>query len=388
MAENAQLSPEEELDWLALRMTPGLGSRHLLRLLERFRTPKAILHASPTELEGAGLAAGVARSVSSGCGYDEAAEQQQLCRDKVVTLVPVIDRRYPSLLGDIFDPPPMLFARGRVDLLQADAVAIVGTRRPTAYGTAVAERLAADLANAGLAIVSGMARGIDTAGHTGSLSAGGDTIAILGCGVDVVYPTENRKLAEQIAAQGLLLSEFPMGTPGYPQNFPVRNRVISGISQGVVVVEGAQYSGSSITARLAMEQGREVMAVPGNITSRASWGPNLLIKQGARLVQDWNDVVSNLGADLRQRLAERCRAKLAKETQPDLFDSPATAEQDLNSLARWVLGKLPFDQPRHLDELLETLDFASPSELVATLFELEMMGLIRQLPGKNFVKVW
>jgi DNA processing protein len=184
---------------------------------------------------------------------------------------------------------------------------VVGTRRPTPYGLAVAERLSGDLAHAGLTIVSGMARGVDTAAHKGALAAGGDTVAVLGCGVDVVYPAENRKLAAELAVKGLIVSEFPMGATAFPQNFPIRNRIISGISLGVLVVEGAQYSGSAITAKLAMDQGREVFAVPGNITNKLAWGPNLLIKQGAKLVQDWNDVVSELPAESRRHLIDRGR---------------------------------------------------------------------------------
>src|SRR6185295_351798 len=164
-------------------------------------------------------------------------------------------------------------------LLQDLMIGVVGTRRPTPYGIAAAERLAADLAQAGLTIVSGMARGIDTAAHRATLSVNGRTIAVLGCGADIVYPSENRKLAAEIAAKGLIISEFPMGAIAFPQNFPIRNRVISGLSFGLLVIEGAQYSGSAITARLALDQGREVFAVPGNITSKMSWGPNLLIKQ-------------------------------------------------------------------------------------------------------------
>ena len=191
---------------------------------------------------------------------------------------------------------------------------IVGTRRPTAYGIAAAARLAKDLSMAGLAIVSGMARGIDTAAHRAALEvgleAGGGTIAVFGCGVDEIYPSENRKLAEHIARDGLIVSEFPMATPPYPQNFPIRNRIIAGMSAGVLVVEGGEYSGSAITAKLAAEQNREVFAVPGNITSKMSWGPNLLIKQGAKLVQEWNDVVVELQAEDRRRLVELCRNRL------------------------------------------------------------------------------
>jgi DNA processing protein len=235
-----------------------------------------------------------------------------------------------------------------------------------------------------------MARGIDTAAHKAALAAGGDTVAVLGCGVDVVYPSENRKLAGEIAVKGLLLSEFPMEATAFPQNFPVRNRIISGMSVGLLVVEGAQYSGSSITARLALDQGRELFAVPGNITSKTSWGPNLLIKQGAKLVQEWNDVVTELPPDARRRLIEAGRSRLGGEQQelpsgpgePNLPAGPAAA------MARWILSKLKVDAPIQLDDLLDTLEDGSPSELIAALFELEMMGSVKQLPGKNFVKVW
>jgi DNA processing protein len=266
-------------------------------------------------------------------------------------------------------------------------LAIVGTRRPTPYGIAVTERLAADLGRAGLLIVSGMARGIDTAAHRGALTAGAATVAVLGCGTDVVYPTENRKLAEEIIEKGLLISEFPMGAPAYPQNFPIRNRVISGLSAGVLVVEGAQYSGSAITARLALDQGREVFAVPGNITARTSWGPNLLIKQGAKLVQGLDDVLEELSPEDRRRLAAR--------RQPELFEEagerkarPGLPEGPAGVVSARVLDRLRVDAALHIDQLLQSIEEFSSSEIIAALFELEMIGAIRQLAGKNFVKVW
>ncbi len=210
----------------------------------------------------------------------------------------------------------MLFARGRVELLSSICIGVVGTRHPTPYGVAAAERLSGDLARAGVTITSGMARGIDTAAHKAALArpdGGSRTIAVLGCGVDIVYPSENRKLAAEIAAKGLIVSEFPMGATAFPQNFPIRNRIISGLSCGILVVEGAQYSGSSITARLAIDQGREVFAVPGNITSKMSWGPNLLIKQGAKLVQDWNDVVVDLPQTAQRRLIDEGRQRIMNQ---------------------------------------------------------------------------
>src|SRR5664279_655872 len=255
------LSREEELYWLALKLVPGLGSRTSGKLLDRFRTPQAIFRASRTELEGAGVSGAVAQSIASGCTFEDAATQHEKMAQCAAVLVTIGDPRYPRALREIFDPPMLLFARGRVELLQTICLGVVGTRRPTPYGLAVAERLAGDLAHAGLTIASGMARGIDSAAHKGALAAGGDTVAVLGCGVDVVYPSENRKLAADLAVKGLIISEFPMGATAFPQNFPIRNRIISGISLGVLVVEGAQYSGSSaITAKLAMDQGREVFA--------------------------------------------------------------------------------------------------------------------------------
>jgi DNA processing protein len=206
-----------------------------------------------------------------------------------------------------------------------------------------------------------------------------------------VYPAENRRLHGEICAKGLVVSEFPMGATAFPQNFPIRNRIISGLSAGVLVVEGAQYSGSAITAKLAMDQGREVFAVPGNITSKASWGPNLLIKQGAKMVQDWNDVIVELPAESRRHLIDKGRGKLLGGESES--DAPAQASllkdaPPINGTARQALEALQVDSATHLDDLLETLRDTSASEVIAALFELEMLGLVKQLPGKNFVKVW
>ncbi len=385
------LTREQELHWVALRMVPGLGTRGMYRLIEQFRSPEAVFRASRSELEAAGLSASQAQSILSGCSFEDAVVQQEKMRQAGVVLVTLHAPLYPARLREIFDPPVVLFARGRLELLSEIMLAVVGTRRATPYGVAATERLAGDLARAGLTIVSGMARGIDTAAHKAALAAGGLTVAVLGCGVDVLYPTEARGLAQQIAEKGLLLSEFPMGTPAYPQNFPIRNRIISGLSVGVLVVEGAQYSGSSITARLALEQGREVFAVPGNITSRMSWGPNLLIKQGAKLVQDFNDVIVELPFEDRRRLALEAQGRLfANQARPKQED-PQTAppaDDGLSTAARRLLAHLKVDEAIHLDALLEAFDDLSSSEIIAALFELEVIGVVRQLPGKNFVKVW
>jgi DNA processing protein len=395
------ITADEELHWLALRMVPGLGTRRIGLLLDLLRTPYAIFRASASELEGTGLSGAVARSVSSGCSFDDAASQQQKMRESGAQLITLNDPRYPEALRKIYDPPPVLFARGNAALLSSISIGVVGTRHPTPYGVAAAERLAGDLARAGMTIVSGMARGIDTMAHKAALAASllaeAATVAVLGCGVDIVYPSENRKLAAEIAARGLIVSEFPMGATAFPQNFPIRNRVISGLSCGILVVEGAQYSGSSITARLAIDQGREVFAVPGNITSKMSWGPNLLIKQGAKLVQDWNDVVVDLPQAAQRRLIDEGRERIMNQglgaggtTAPESSGQAAASEltEPHQQVARRVLGRLKPDQAIQLDELVDTLEDASPSEIIAALFELEILGLVRQMPGRNFVKVW
>jgi DNA processing protein len=388
----AVLTPEDELHWLALRMVPGLGTRKTVQLIEVFRTPQAIFRASRSELQAVGLSAAVSQSISSGCAFDDALDQQAKLASAGALLVPVTSRSYAPRLNEIYDPPPILFVRGRTDLLQTLMLGIVGTRRPTAYGTAAAQRLAKDLAAAGLTVVSGMARGIDTTAQRAVLEAGGDTIAVLGCGVDEIYPAENRPLAEEISQRGLLVSEFPMGTPAYPQNFPVRNRIISGMSAGVLVVEGGEYSGSAITAKLAADQNREIFAVPGNITSKMSWGPNLLIKQGAKLVQEWNDIVTELKPEDRRRLVDQCRNRLnlngdiADETSGGSGSSVSYGP--MTGVARAVLGALKHDAPVGLDQLIESLEGVSSSEVIAVLFELELGGLVRQLPGKNFLRVW
>ena len=381
----APITEQEELLWLALRMTPQLGAKRSVDIVEKFGSPAAIFQLESRELEGAGLSASVARSIEAGSAMDDALEQQRLLRATGTSIVTIYDDRYPALLRQIYDPPLLMFARGKVDLLAEPCVAVVGTRRPSPYGSTVAERFARELAAAGLTIVSGMARGIDTSAHVAALAAEGLTIAVLGCGVDVIYPAENKKLAAQIARDGLILSEYPMRTPGYPQNFPVRNRIVSGLSSGVLIVEGAQYSGSAITARLALDQGREVFAIPGNITSKQSWGPNLLIRQGARLVQEPSDVLCDLPLEVRQKLQSRSRQRLLPTMAEAEFEHP------MAQLRAKVIQVLPYDAPLSLDDMIHKLNqngMVSTSELIAILFDLELEGIIRQLPGKAYLRVW
>jgi DNA processing protein len=391
----AVIGQEEELLWLALRMTPQMGARRAVELVERFGGPAAIFRLEAWELEANGLSGSVARSIEAGTAMDDALEQQRLLRAQGVQIITINDEAYPPLLKQIYDPPLLLYARGRVELLADPMVAVVGTRRPTPYGMSVAERMSKDLAESGLVIASGMARGIDTAAHKAALAVQGKTIAVLGCGVDVVYPAENKRLAEQMVRDGLLLSEFPLRTPGYPQNFPIRNRIVSGMSYGVLIVEGAQYSGSAITARLALDQGREVFAVPGSIMSKQSWGPNLLIRQGARLVQGAEDVLCDLPPQARMSLQTKSRQRLLDEFHGQgQFGGQTLNEMEhpMAALKAQVLRRLSFDESLNLDQMIELMNQegsgVSASELIAALFELELEGSVKQLPGKNYIKSW
>ncbi len=382
---------EALLHWLALHLVPGLGTSNAVKLIRTYGAPQAIFHASVSELESYGLRAAVAQSIVSGVSFEDAAAEAEKARAAGAEIVTFHDPRYPECLKEIFDPPLLLYARGRIDLLPAYKLAIVGSRRPSPYGSAVADKLSGELAAAGLVITSGMARGIDTAAHHGALRVNGSTIAVLGCGIDIVYPSENRKLAEIIAARGLLLSEFPMGAVAFPQNFPIRNRIISGISSGVMIVEAAQYSGSLITARLALDQGREVFAVPGTIMSKQSWGANLLIKQGATLVQDWKDVIDALPTPVRRMIFEAQQDQLClQEVNAAAATSGAAGASQITvaPIQRRLLDLIQPDASIHIDALIEQLAENSSSEIISALCELELAGQIRQLPGRNYVKMW
>jgi DNA processing protein len=283
---------------------------------------------------------------------------------------------YPELLAEIFDPPLILYTRGRLEILQKPRIAIVGTRKPTIYGLQMAEGLAIDLGSRGITVVSGLARGIDAAAHRGSIDGNGTTIAVLGCGIDILYPREHRQLTDKIIQNGLLLTEFAPGTSPSPQNFPVRNRIISGLSLGTIIIEAQEYSGSLITARLAMEQNREVFALPGNLTSPQSFGPNYLIKQGAKLIQSWRDVVEELPADIRREIFSKEDSKLHHNPELDMISEES----------KQLLTLLKEDQAIHFDKLFSLIKLPI-SELSIQLLRLEMDGRIRQLPGNLFVKI-
>ena len=371
------------LEWLAISLTPGLGPTRARKLVEHFGSAEAVLRASLTELESTGIQAVSAQSLATGKSAELAREEIARGAAADVTMVSLDDPSYPPRLKEIYDPPPVLRVRGSPEILTKPGIAMVGTRHPTPYGSGMAERLACDLAAQGLVIISGMARGVDTASHRGAISAKGKTIAVFGTGVDVIYPKENSRLAEQILALGgSLISEFPLGTFAAPQNFPIRNRIISGMSVGVLVLEAAEYSGTRITARCALEQNRDVFAVPGNVTNKNSWGPNTLIKQGAKLVATWEDVWEDLPPEVRLALTPPASPESPGSSSASLFP-----DEGLPPHEKRILALLKADEATHIDELVEKLEHEmSSSEIFAALFELELGGKVRQMPGKNFVK--
>jgi DNA processing protein len=378
-----QTSTDRKLKWLAIAMTPGIGAGRGRKLVEFFGGVEPLFDASLTELEAAGLPAAAAQSIALGKSLELAGEELDRARELGAQVVAQGDPEYPSRLFEIYDPPLMLYMRGGPEIASEYGVAVVGTRHPSPYGVGMAERLSCDLAAHGLIIISGMARGVDTAAHRGALNARGKTVAVWGTGIDVTYPKENRKLADQILASGgAILSEFPLGTFPAPQNFPIRNRIISGLSIGVLVIEAGEYSGTRVTARCALEQGRDVYAVPGNVTNKLSWGPNTLIKQGAALVASWEDVWEALPADVRLGLTPPQWPASEDAGTASLFDAP-----DMSSAEKRVLAVLRPDESTHIDQLVERLGaHLSSSEIFTALFELELSSRVRQLPGKNYVR--
>jgi DNA processing protein len=368
--------------WVALALTPGLGPIRARKLVGRFGGIEPIFRASLTELEGAGLPAESAQSIALGRSLEAAEEELVRAASAGAQIVTLDDEAYPATLKNIYDPPIVLYVRGQVPVLSEPGIAVVGTRHPTPYGIGMAHRLACDLGMRGLVIISGMARGVDTAAHRGALEVSGKTVAIWGTGVDVPYPRENRKLADQIVESGgAVVSEFAMGTFAAPQNFPIRNRIISGLAIGVLVVEAGEYSGTRITARNALEQSRDVYAVPGNVINKNSWGPNTLIKQGAKLTATWEDIWEELPAHVRDRLEKTAFATETPRTASLFEESP------LNPSQKRVFRLLKKDESVQLDQIVEQLEpDVSSSEVFAALFELELAGKIKQLPGKNYVR--
>ncbi len=387
LSQGAALTPapldEDRLAWLALTLSPGLGPKRILDAMRALDAPCQIFTLPLTSLEGLKFPAEAAQFVFDGKARAAAEQEWAQVAAHGATLVTFSCPEYPERLKEIYDPPPVLWARGAVSLLKRPAIAVVGTRHPTPYGTGIAEMLSRDLAARGLLILSGMARGIDSCAHKGALAARMPTAAVWGTGIDVIYPKENKKLAEEILATGgAIVSESPMGTFPAPQNFPRRNRIISGLSIAVLVVEAGENSGTRVTARCAAEQNRDLYAVPGNVTSKNSWTPNTLIKQGAKLVATWEDVWEDLPSQVRMELEAEAPCASKGESQASLLADPVLRPQEA-----MVLEALRSDESKQIDEILELLETQlTSSEVFTALFELEMAGRIRQLPGKNYVR--
>lgn len=368
--------PDERWAWVALALVPDVGA-NLRRYHELLRlgSPAEIFCTPPREL--AGTIGDVAASAIARFDWMRVVRQQaSLAARCDARLVLLGDPQYPALLRPIDLPPPFLLVRGALDRADGLAVALVGSRRGTPYGLRMAERLGADLGARAITVVSGLARGVDTAAHRGSLDAGGRTLAVLGSGVDVVYPPENRRLAGDVIQAGALVSQFPMGTPPLPHHFPARNRLIAGMTLGTVVVEAAERSGALITARLAGELGREVYAVPGNVSSPGSQGANALIRDGAKLVQTWEDIVAEWPSQWREALRQPAVAGPSRVTGEG---SPPVEPDERVILA--ALG----DEPLAVDALVEESRLPS-SRVSAGLVALELRGLVRRVLGQRFVR--
>ena len=385
-----EIKAEARLGWLALALTPRMGPTRIARAVQRLGGAERMFTASLTELESVGMPAESAQFCFDGRARTAAVEESGRTAEMGAAFLTPDDEAYPGRLMEIYDPPPVLWVRGNTSVLNRAGIAVVGTRQPSPYGAGMAEIISRDLARRGMLIMSGMARGVDTCAHKGALDAGGTTVAVWGTGIDVIYPKENKKLAEQIVAQGgAVVSEFPLGTFPAPQNFPIRNRTLSGMSVGVLVVEAAEYSGTRITARCALEQGRDVYAVPGNATNKNAWGPNTLIKQGAKLTATWEDVWEDLPSQVRLEVEERVGANesFSAETASLFAGQAAEAAPAMGQHERTVLAELRQDEALQLDDLIERLEPKMVSgEIFTALFELELAGRVKQMPGKNYVR--
>ena len=355
---------------ILLSMVEGLGPKWLATLTTAFGSPQGVWYASEAKIK---TIPRIPRKVVA----DLIRKRDTLVPDQVLAELQRAgikfffsdDPVYPPLLKEIYDPPKVLYIKGDSALFQLPMIAVVGARKASPYGLAVAEKIGRELAEAGICVVSGMARGIDSAAHKGALSVNGPTVAVLGCGVDVVYPAENRRLMSELADRGLVISEFPPGTGPAAGNFPVRNRIISGLSKGVVIIEAAEKSGSLITADCALEQCRDVFAVPGQITNPLNKGAHRLIKQGDKLVEDVSDILDELG--MYSNSADRCIP--TNYCQVDL-----TVEEK-------TLYNVISDEPVCSESLIEQTGL-DPAKVMSMLLVMELKGLIRQLPGERYIR--
>jgi DNA processing protein len=393
--------PSPDVYWLALRKVHGVGPRTCKLLIEKFGAPEKIFQLNSDEIAAAGVPSNTARSIAEFRDFEPL--EKELCELPNIgaRLIKWTDDDYPPNLRQIADPPPFLFVRGPASLTDSNSIAIVGARAASDIGRRMAQRLGLELAAKGFTVVSGLARGIDGEAHQGALDAHGKTLAVLGCGVDVIYPSEHRKLAEAIiAGGGALISELPIGTQPLAENFPTRNRILSGLCLGVVIVEAAEKSGSLITARMALEQDRQVFAVPGSPLSGKTRGSNRLLKEGAKLVECVEDVIEELAPQMvgRPPAAERLLAVSARPVPtPPTSNTSANAEEaslfqasedaktpegPVDSTTA-ILNNLKDSERLHVDSIIESSGLNAQTVL-RLLLELELEGRVTQHPGKLF----
>lgn len=367
--------------WLALISIEGTGGEFLKSALESFPSLRGIFEASPADLESIkGIKKKTLEGILSFRGWDKVFRQIEAIDKAGIKVITFLDDLYPANLMNIYDKPVLLYVLG--SLSQDDInLSVVGSRRASTYGKYTTERLSRELAQKGITIVSGMARGIDTCSHRGALAGGGRTIAVLGSGLDVIYPPENKKLFDAICQSGAVISEYPPGTKPLPYHFPARNRIISGMSYGVLVVEAGEKSGSLITARLALEQGREVFAIPGTIDSPSSRGTNSLIKQGAKLIENVDEILEEIAPQLDTKISRTTKnvslhpPQIAKN-EPDV--PWAGLGQEEQTIVRFIAkGKA------HADDIIRSAGLTAPQTL-SKLITLELQGIIVQHPGKYF----
>ncbi len=366
------MDSSELKSWLALFTVPNIGPVRYIFLVKHFGSPEKVLSASKEELaELPNIGPVIASNIKNKVLWDKVEEQLKLIQKNQVQVVTFKDENYPQNLLSIYDPPPFLFVKGEIKKVDRNAVAIVGCRLASPYGKRITERIGRELSKRGITIVSGLAWGIDSIGHLSALKENGRTLAVFGSGLDIIYPRENRRLAEQIQSSGAILSEFFLGTKPEAPNFPRRNRLISGLSLGVVIVEAGTKSGALLTAHSALEQNREVFAIPGNLGAKNSEGTNELIKQGAKLVTSVVDILEEL----------RITTKEGKSS------SSVLTEEDLSHLSEMEknLFKLISDEPYHIDKVATQASVSVPQALSA-LLSLELKGLVKQLSGKMFVR--
>ncbi len=374
MMTNTESQITDDLEHLLrLNMIAGIGTITFRTLIEQFGSAKRILDTKKSKLESTpGIGPKIAERIANASKEIDVDREIKLAEKNSVKIVPFSSKQYPPNLKAIYDPPLILYMKGTIEKEDTIAIAIVGSRKCSYYGQSQAAKLARQLAQVGFSVVSGMARGIDTKAHLGAMNGKGRTIAVLGCGLSTVYPRENRELMEKIASQGVVISELPMNTPPNSRNFPPRNRIISGLSLGVLVIESTLMSGSLITTRWALEQGKEVFAVPGNIDNNYSKGTNKLIKDGAKLVEEINDIIEELGP-----LAEALNINDNKRVEDMRSLTLNTQENKIFSLLS--------STPKNIDEI--TIQSGIPvSNVTSILLILEVRNLVKQLSGNRFVK--